>query len=232
MGTLSEERPGDCQPLVRARFCQEWLAFAESEEEPWRSRFFSALDRTTREAIDASSRVAWVPLALHVKLADITQQAFGAVRAHGYYRRAFASSLSGPILGPLFRTGARVLGISIPTVVRWAPRGWDASFRNAGGLSGEVVGPLHAKLTYYGLPAICIASDGWMLSGQGSAYGVYDVLGIDGIIRVDMSGRGEGRMVLDMEWSNEKRAPPRRSTMHPPSMPPPSMRPPSQRPSS
>jgi hypothetical protein len=203
---------------VRARFCQEWLEFAEKEEEPWRSRFFAGLDPETRSVIEGASRVAWVPAGIHVRLADILQEAYGAVRAHSYYRRAFASSLSGPVLGPLFRTGTRVLGISVATFVRWAPRGWDASFRNAGGLLGEVLGPYHAKLTYFGLPAVCTASDGWMLSSQGSAYGTYDVLGVDGVVRIDLSGRNEGRMVLDLEWnaSGSIPPPPRSTSQRPP----------------
>jgi hypothetical protein len=210
--------PMDAEPLVRARFCQEWLAFAAKEEDPWRSRFFALLGEETRELIDASSRVAWVPIALHVKLADVLQEAYGVVRAHSYYRRAFAASLSGPILGPLVRTGSRVLGIGVPTFVRWAPRGWEAAFRNAGGMMGEVVGPYHAKLTYFGLPPVCTASEGWMISSQGSAYGAYDVMGVDGVVRLDMSGRSEGRMVLDLEWNalGSVPPPPRSTTQRPP----------------
>jgi hypothetical protein len=191
----------DAEPLVRASFCQEWLTFMETQEDPWRSRFLAAIDPELRETIESSSRVAWLPLAIHVKLADILQESFGAARAHTYYRRAFASSLTGPILGSLVRTGAAILGVSVPTFVRWAPRGWGAAFRNAGGLEGEVLGPNRATVTYVGLPKICTASDGWMLSAQGSVYGVYDILGIDGVVRIDLSKRSEGRMVLGLEWS-------------------------------
>jgi len=189
------------QPLVRARFCQEWLARVEDEDEPYRSRFMAGVDAAMRETIESASRVAWLPLEMHVKLADILQESFGAVRAHAYYRRAFAASLRGPVLGPLWRTGARVLGISVPTFVRWASRGWGASFRNAGEFFGEMIGPDRATLTYRGLPAICTASDGWMLSAQGSAYGALDALGTEGVVRVDMSGRSRGEMVLSLEWT-------------------------------
>ena len=40
--------------------------------------------------IDGMSRVAWMPLSVHVKLADVQLEVFGAVGAHEYYRRAFA----------------------------------------------------------------------------------------------------------------------------------------------
>ena len=191
-------------PLVRARFCQEWLTFAETQEEPWRGRFLAGIPPALRETIESASRVAWIPMAVHVKLADILQESFGPVRAHVYYRHAFAASLSGPILGPLLRAGTRVLGLSVPAFVRWASRGWDASFRNAGELVGDLLAPDRAMLTYRGLPAICTASDGWMLSAQGSAYGVYDVVGVEGVVRVDLSGRSEGRMVVNLEWNKRR----------------------------
>lgn len=193
--------PMDAEPLVRARFCQEWLAFAETQEEPWRSRFLGGIDREMRETIESASRVAWLPLSFHVKLADVLQESFGAVRAHAYYRRAFVASLSGPILGPLVRTGTRVLGVSIPSFVRWVGRGYEASFRNAGELAGEVLGPDRAKLIYRGLPPICTSSDGWMLSSQGSAYGAYDLCGVEGVVRIDLSRRSEGWMTLALEWT-------------------------------
>jgi hypothetical protein len=190
----------ESQPLVRARFCQEWLARVEMEEEPYRSRFFSLLEPHTREAIELASRVAWVPLAIHVRLADITQEAFGAVRSHAYYRGAIAASIEGPILGPLLRTSARLLGLSPHTFIRWTSRAWGASFRNAGELVGEVIGPEQGRLTYSGLPTICTASDAWMLSAQASVYGALDLLRVEGVVRVDMSARSQGGMVLDLEW--------------------------------
>ncbi len=98
-----------------------------------------------------------------------------------------------------------MLGVSVPSYVRWAPRGWEASFRNAGTLEGRVLGPHHAQLVYSNLPAFCTASDGWLKSSQGSAYGALDVLRVEGIVRLDLSARSTGRMVLDLEWTGPVR---------------------------
>jgi hypothetical protein len=103
------------------------------------------------------------------------------------------------------QTGARLLGISVPTFVRWASRGWEAVFRHAGEMVGELVAPDRATLTYRGLPEVCTSSDAWMLSAQGSVYGAFDVLGVDGVVRVDMSARREGGMVLELVWTERPR---------------------------
>lgn len=195
------------EPLVRARFCQEWLTLIEREEDPYRSRFFALIPKETRALIDGAVPVTWLPMAVHVKLADIQLESFGTVRAHGYYRRAFAINIKGPILGPLVATGVRLLGLSPGSFVRWASRGYDAAYKNAGHLAGEVVGPEHARLVFTNLPPVCTASEAWLMSAQGSAYGIFDVLDVDGIVRLDMRGRAEGRMVLDLEWGADKRPP-------------------------
>ena len=191
----------DDEPLVRARFLQEWFELVEVEEEPWRGRFFAAVDPKMRQEIDAAARVAWLPMAYHVKLADIQQEAFGAVRSHAHYRKSFAAALRGPFLGPLVRTGARVLGISIGSIVRWAPRGYEGGFKNVGALEGEVLGPQRARLLYKGLPPVCTASDAWMLAAQGSAYGALDFLRLDGVVRLDTSERSRGGMAVELEWT-------------------------------
>ncbi len=201
---MTAPTPAIGEPLVRARFCQEWLALIEKEDEPYRSRFFALIPPAMRAQIDGASRVAWIPLAVHVKLADIQLEAFGMVRAHDYYRRAFVASLKNPIFGPLFVTGARLFGLSPGTFVRWAPRGYEASFKGAGQLVGEVVSPNRARLTFSNLPPVCIASDAWIASSQGSAYGMFDVLKIDGIVRFDGRARSEGKILLELEWGEGK----------------------------
>jgi len=158
-----------------------------------------------RTHIDGASRVAWLPLSIHVGLADIQLETFGSARAHDYYRRAFSRALMGPILGPLVRAGTSILGVSLGSFVRWASKGYEASYKYAGDLTGEVLGPGRARLVFRNLPPVCTASEAWVMSAQGSAYGLYDVLHLDGVVRLDMSGRARGTTSLELEWSARKK---------------------------
>jgi hypothetical protein len=191
----------DREPLVRARLCQDWLKLVAEEEEPYKGRFFARVDAPLRETIESASRVAWIPLVNYVRLADILQETFGAVRAHAYYRRAFVTSLDTPLLKPIFDLGARLLGLTPATAVRWLPKGWDAAFKDAGRIVGEVLGPGRARLIYEDLPEVFTASEGWVLSCPASAYGVYDVLRVDGVIRLDLTNRRTGSIVMELEWT-------------------------------
>ena len=198
---MTAPTPVNATPLVRARFCQEWLTLIAKEPEPYRGRFLARVTDELRAEIDGASRVGWLPLSIHVTLSDILLSTYGVARAHDYYRRAFAESLRGPVLGPLMLTAARILGLSPASLVKWAPRAYDGSFRNAGTVTGEILGPGRARLVYADLPAMCATSDAWMTSPQGSAYGAYDVLGVEGVVRLDSRARAEGKMILELEWN-------------------------------
>ena len=191
----------ETEPLVRARYCQEWLDFVSKDDEPWRSRFLERISPDLRATIEGTARVAWAPLAIHVKLAEILVDAYGIQRAHAYYRRAFAASLRGPVLGPLSQSAARLFRITPGTFARWASRGYEASFKHAGFVVGQELGPGRARIEYRDLPGIATGSEAWLQSAHGSAYGAFDFLRVDGIARIDLSGRRAGRLRLDFEWA-------------------------------
>ena len=125
----------------------------------------------------------------------------GESRAHDYYRRAFARSLRGPFFASAIRAGTRIFGLNPGSFLRWASRGYEASLHNCGGVHGEVLGEGRGVLLYSNLPDFCTASDAWLDSAQGSAYGSFDLVGASGVVRLDKSGRGQGKMRVELEWT-------------------------------
>ncbi len=193
-----------CQPAapsVRARYLQRWLQNVARVDDPWRARVFALLSDEVRAEIEGALPDAWLPVAHHVLLADLLNDAFGPARAHEYYRRDFVAALGRPPFASLVKTGARVLGFTPAGFLRWSGRVYETVFRAAGSAHGEELGPGHGKLAYEGLPAVCIASDAWLDSAQGSMYGIYDFLGKQGVVRIDKSRRAEGRLELELEWT-------------------------------
>jgi hypothetical protein len=114
------------------------------------------------------------------------------------------SAINGPFFSSLFVTAARVVGMSPAAFIRWASRGYEAAHRNVGELNGELLGPNRGRLTFLGLPPVCTASDAWVMSTQGTAYGVYDILKLQGVVRLDTKDRAQGKMVLEMEWGERE----------------------------
>jgi hypothetical protein len=189
-------------PSVRARFLQRWLQNVSREDDPWRARFFAAVPSDVQATIERAARDAWLPAAWHVLLADILRDAFGPARAHEYYRHDFVRSLRRPPFASLVTTGARVLGLTPGSFLRWSGRVYETVFRGCGAMHGEVRAPGLGRLVYEGLPAVFTASDAWLDSSQGSMYGIYDFLGTTGgVVRIDKSRRAEGRLQLELEWT-------------------------------
>jgi hypothetical protein len=189
------------EALVRARHMQEWLGNMAREEDPWRSHFFAALPEDVALAIETAARTDWVPARFHALFADLVAAAFGPVRSHDYYRRAFARALRGPFWNPVVRTGMRLLGVTPASFLRWAGRGWESSFRNCGSMHGQVLEPSRGRLLYENLPPVLTASEPWLDSSQGSVYGVFDLCGVTGVVRLDKSRCAQGVLRLELEWT-------------------------------
>jgi hypothetical protein len=188
-------------PLVRARHLQAWLAFVEAMEAPYPARFSQHLAADTNELIRTAAPVAWLPARLHAELAEVGLAAFGARRAHEYYRWAFGLSMQGPVFGPLLRAGVAVFGLSPAAFLRWARRGWDLSMREAGTLDGEARGPGQGRLLYRNLPPDLAASNAWVESTMSSFYGMLDFTRTTGVVRMIDRDLPAGNFTLEVEWA-------------------------------
>lgn len=193
--------PRPIVPSLRARYLQRWLQNVAVQEEPWRGRFFAAVPVPVRAEIERALPNDWLPVEHHVTLAVVLYEAFGPARAHDYYRRDFVASLARPPFASLVKTGARVLGMTPASFLRWSGRVYENIFQECGSLHGEVIAPGLGKLVYERLPAVVAASDPWFASAQGSMYGIFDFVGKSGVVRLDKSRRAEGRLELVLEWT-------------------------------
>jgi hypothetical protein len=188
------------EPEVRARLLRDWLSLVARESAPYAQRFAERVPREMVARIEETAARMWLPAAYHVAMADALRDAFGRAREHDYYRRAFVESIRRPVLRPLFDVGARLLGLTPAACVRWASKGWAASFRHCGTLTGEMLGEGRARGVYRGLPSVCTDSDAWIDSAQSTIYGVFDLTHTEGVVRLDTSGRARGEMVVELEW--------------------------------
>jgi hypothetical protein len=187
--------------LVRARHLQAWLEFVEAMEAPYPERFRQHLAAETNKLIREAAPVAWLPARLHAELAEVGLAAFGVRRAHEYYRWQFGLSMQGPLLGPLLRTGVAVFGLSPAAFLRWANRGWDLSFRDAGGIHGEVLENGHGRLFYRDMPQALATSHAWVESVASSFYGMLDFTRTTGVVRFIERDPAAGNFTLELEWA-------------------------------
>jgi hypothetical protein len=196
--------PAGAVPEVRAGLLRDWLAFVAREPAPYAGRFVERLPREMVTRIEEAPARLWLPAGYHVAMAEALRDAFGRAREHDYYRRAFVESVRRPVLRPLFDVGARLFGLTPAAFVRWASKGYAASFRNCGTLTGEVLGEGRARGVYCGLPPVCTLSDAWIDSAQSTIYGILDLTRTEGVVRLDTSGRARGEMIVELEWATSR----------------------------
>ncbi len=165
--------PGDSDPLVELASARVGFRSSRARRRSVQRRFFA---RVTEEMDGSTEPPAWpwkLPLAVHVRLADIAPKPSappGRTTITGARSRRLVGR--GPILGPLVLTGARACSGSRP---RRSCAGRRAGTRRRTGTQGELAGEVleaGARLVFSKLPAVCVASDAWLMSAQGSAYGV------------------------------------------------------------
>lgn len=131
-GTVGESRGRERRTDCPGRHLKDWLALVAREPAPYNQRFRDQLAPEIVAEIESVGAATWLPTGHHVAMADALREAFGRAREHDYYRRAFGESLRLPVLGPLFQVGLRLFALDPAMCLRWASKGWDASFRNLG----------------------------------------------------------------------------------------------------
>jgi hypothetical protein len=119
------------RPEVRASVTQGYLRVFREQTTATAERIESGVPGGTGP-IDDMPRLSWLPLETHMQLLESAHVAVGDDRFRLSSRHATRQSFDAPPLTGLVQTAARLFQVSPAGLLRWAPRGWAASFRNAG----------------------------------------------------------------------------------------------------
>src|SRR5687768_11064744 len=84
-------------------------------------------------AVEDASRVAWLPLALDVRLTEAVAHACGLEGMKRWSSDAIVRSADGPLLGPVIR-GLHAIGLAPATTLKRAPYAWGLVYRGCGEL--------------------------------------------------------------------------------------------------
>jgi hypothetical protein len=112
-------------------------------------------------AVEESSRVAWLPLALDVELTEAVDRACGRARMKHWCRDAIARSTEGPLLRPLI-LGLQALGFAPHNTLKRAPYGWTLIYRGCGELRYERVSERECALVQDDVAPAMLASEPYL----------------------------------------------------------------------
>jgi hypothetical protein len=105
------------------------------------SRVLAGLPPGLLRTIERSPRADWLPIQLLLTFCHVVAAEVGDAGLRAWFRAATCRAVETSTLRPLMETVVRIFGLSPAALLRGAPQGWRATFRDCGELSvvrGEV----------------------------------------------------------------------------------------------
>jgi len=150
-------------PLVRALTVRaalgELAALPPSIQEPILMRLPDDVRR-----VDEKVGVAWVPLALNMAISDAALEVMGPPAFRRFARDITLAFLKRPLLSTLVEASLRLFGIQSQSILRWAPRAWEALFQHCGSLEFEASSTAReSRLRLHDFPREALASGSFVI---------------------------------------------------------------------
>jgi hypothetical protein len=183
-------------PQVRALTSQVALQHIERLPPAQRNAILRTLGDVT-EARDAF-QFNWIPFTTQIRILDAMRANLPPTDWHASQRALMHAYLDKPVLRGLFDTAVRMLGLSVPTLARWAPRAFDALFKDAGQLRFEPTSTVEVALVLERFPKELMSSGSFVESLQAALETIFTLTKTTG--RVDLAeidlARGNARYAL------------------------------------
>jgi hypothetical protein len=187
-------------PRVLAGFVQSTLDALAGLGPGAAARVRARMAPASLAAVAEASRIAWVPLALDIELTNWLYAEVGMERGRAFMRDNLRKSFDLPILRGLLDTALRLLGRDPERVLRWAPKVWGHLFRGAGSLRFEEAGACAARLVLADLPDEVLRGSEWLDGTAGAAAAVFDILRVDGEVRLEGPDRSARTAAIHATW--------------------------------
>jgi hypothetical protein len=187
-------------PAVRAKFLQLWLSSFERFAPDAVTQLCARVGDDKLRAIGELSMLSWVPIELDIEIVDAIAEVLGKERFHAFTLAYVAEIMPRPPLGALIDLGAKMLGLSPQSFLRWWDKGWKAVYRECGKVKGFVQDENHGSIVYEKMPRACIGSEAFIAAIVSTAQVVFAWNGQHGTVRVAAHRPEDGYLELALSW--------------------------------
>jgi hypothetical protein len=140
------------RPEIAAVHTRSSLEVLQALAPELQARVLARLPAEAREALDAATRLDYLPAGIDLAVALAIHAEGGADLARRVAREVLRRSLTSNVLGGLVRSATALFGLTPPGLFRWAPRGWAHVCRSCGDLRMESSEGRVVQLALTGLP--------------------------------------------------------------------------------
>lgn len=127
-------------------------------------------------AVEAASRVAWLPLELDIQLTDAVERACGLERMKRWARDALGRSSEGWLLRPVV-VGLSALGLTPEGALKRVPSGWPLIYRDCGQLHYQHADEHGITLVHSEVPAAMIENSTYLEGIAGAFEAIAEIGG-------------------------------------------------------
>ncbi len=181
-------------------FVQGTLEAVDRHDAELGRRVREALAPETLEAIERSSRIALVPIALDVEVTERLYEIAGAERARSILRENLAAAFHTPILQSFVRMALRLRGRDPAGLFAFASKVWGQLYRDAGTLRYEALGPCEGRLEASALPPELSGHRDYFDGVAATVSALFDLVELDGHAELKAVDAGAGRAIISVVW--------------------------------
>ena len=158
------------------------LAIAGMNQSPKRAALRQAVGEGLLTRVRANSVVDWLPLDVHISVADATVTVLGVAGARAFWKERLLAAFKTRTMAPFVAGASFVFGEQPYALMKIAMSAYKLMARNAGYLSVSSGGKGFVLVDFLEMPALLVESKGWHAICHGQCEAVFHYLDMPGEI--------------------------------------------------
>ncbi len=187
------------EPLVRALTSHVALRYIDDLPAAQRDSILRLAGNV--DGARAAFQFGWIPFRGQVQILDAMRSCLTPEAWLASQRALMLGYLDKPVLRGLFDVAVRMLGLSVLTLAKWSPRGYDALFKHAGALRYEAAAaPNQATIVLEDFPLELFASHSFVEAMQASLEMIFVLAKAKGRVTVTAIDDRRGSARYSLRW--------------------------------
>jgi hypothetical protein len=147
-----------------------------------------------------ATRLSWVPIEMGVELAVAYHAVLGDKAAQEWGRETMLHVIQLPWVRSIRDAAVRIFGLTPHGLYRFAPKMWDAVYRNSGSLVHIQRGSTAATIVLEDIPRTMLSAHGHLITVGGAVSAALDFCKVRGEIWLRPVTSADRRSTYDIVW--------------------------------
>lgn len=188
-------------PVVRASFTQSALISADSLDGDLGAQIRAAVPPASLAQIVSTSRLDWLSADLDMDVTEAVTQVLGRERSAHFWRGSLLDAMDTPLLKPLIDGAIAIFGLSPGHLLKWAPRVWEAIYRNCGTMTVTSVSGTTAEIVLESIAPALRRSPDFIEALRASFETLFVLARTEGTVVIEEMDLGRARAVFGFSWT-------------------------------